>query len=123
MALHTELPIHKAAYDLLGVAVELVKNMPRDFKQSLGGEIRTECLAVLVAIYRANCARDKVPHIEVLIERLQMVILLLRLAKDMRMISTGQFARTIPYTQSIGKQATGWRRSAAPPVSREPRLP
>lgn len=123
MALHTELPIHKAAYDLLDVVVELVKNMPRDFKQSLGGELRDECLAVLLAIYRANVASDKVPHLNALIERLQMVILMLRLARDKQMISTKGFARTVPLTQSIGKQATGWRNKYLPPVSRGPRLP
>lgn len=31
MATHTHLPIYKAAYDLLDVATDLVKNMPRDF--------------------------------------------------------------------------------------------
>lgn len=32
MATHTELPIYKAAYDLLDVVTNFVKNMPRDFK-------------------------------------------------------------------------------------------
>ena len=36
MALHTELSIHKVAYDLLDVITDLVRKMPRDFKQSLG---------------------------------------------------------------------------------------
>lgn len=123
MALHDQLPIHKDAYDLLGVVVELVRNMPREFKQSLGGELRDECLAMLVAIYRANCAADKVPHLSALIERLQVVILLLRLARDMHMISTKAFGRTVPLTVSIGKQATGWRNKYLPPVSRGSRLP
>ena len=29
MALHTQLPIYKVAYDLLSVAVDYVRNMPR----------------------------------------------------------------------------------------------
>lgn len=32
MAIHTELPIHKLAYDLLGLTIDLVKNMPREVK-------------------------------------------------------------------------------------------
>lgn len=39
MALHTHLPIYKVAYDLLDIVTDLVKNMPRDFKQSIGGKI------------------------------------------------------------------------------------
>lgn len=38
MALHTNLPIYKVAYDLLDVVTDLVKNMPRDFKSSIGGK-------------------------------------------------------------------------------------
>ena len=42
---------------------------------------------------------------------------LLRLARDKRLISTGQYAKAVELTQSIGKQATGWRKSAASPVA------
>ena len=117
MALHTSLPIHKASYDLLDIIVELVKNMPRDFKQALGGKLRDECIEIHTAIYRANCARDKERHLSTAIERLQVTELLLRLCRDKRLISTGQYAKAIVLTNSIGKQANGWRRSAASPAS------
>jgi RNA-directed DNA polymerase len=39
MALHTQLPIYKVAYDLLDVVADLVKNMPRDVKRTFGNEI------------------------------------------------------------------------------------
>ena len=63
MAIHTELPIYKVAYDLLGVVVQIVKNMPRDFKQSVGGKIRDECIDVATLVFRANVAADKAPHL------------------------------------------------------------
>jgi hypothetical protein len=117
MALHTELPIHKVAYDLLDAITDLARNMPRDFKQSIGGKLRDEVVEIVVAIFRANCARDKAPHLEALIERLQVAELMLRLSRDKRLISTGQYARAIQLTNSIGKQANGWRRSATSPAS------
>ena len=59
MALHTDLPIFKVAYDLLDVIVGLVRNMPRDIKGVIGGEIpeftkllaqsRNEAMARMVA--------------------------------------------------------------------------
>lgn len=116
MAIHTELPIYKVAYDLLGVVVNLVKNMPRDFKQSIGGTIRDECIAIATLVFRANVAADKAPHLLDLLERLQVAELLLRLARDHRFISTGQYARAIALTGSIGKQANGWRKSASRPL-------
>jgi hypothetical protein len=117
MAIHTKLPIYKVAYDLLDVVTDLVKNMPRDFKQSIGGKISQECIEIVVLIFRANCARDKSPHLGELIERLQVAELLLRLARDKRLISTSQYAKAIELTNSAGKQANGWRRSAMSPAT------
>ena len=117
MALHTQLPIYKVAYDLLDAITDLAKNMPRDFKQSIGGKLRDEAVEIVVLIFRANCARDKAPHLSSLIERLQVAELLIRLSRDKRLISTGQYAKTIALTNSVGKQAGGWRRSAASPVA------
>jgi hypothetical protein len=117
MALHTQLPIYKVAYGLFDVIMDLAKNMPRDFKASIGGKLRDECIEILTLIFRANVARDKTPHLGTLIERLQVAELLLRLARDKRLISTGQYAKAVELTQSIGKQANGWRRSFAAPVA------
>jgi len=42
------------------------------------------------------------------------VTLLLRLSKDMRLISTGQFAQTIELTDQIGRQSSGWLKASSP---------
>ena len=117
MALHTELPIYKVAYDLLDAITDLAKNMPRDFKASIGGKLRDECVEIVVLIFRANTAQEKAPHLSTLIERLQVAELLLRLSRDKRLISTGQYAKAIELTNSVGKQAGGWRRSALSPAA------
>lgn len=118
MALHTNLSIYKVAYDLLSLATDVTKNMPRDFKASLGGRIRDECVELVILIGRANAARDKGPHLDALLERLQVAELLLRLSKDKRFISLKQYAAAAALTTSVGKQANGWRKySAASPVA------
>lgn len=117
MALHTQLPIYKVAFGLFDVIMDLAKNMPRAFKASIGGKLRDECIEILTLIFRANVARDKTPHLGTLIERLQVAELLLRLSRDKHLISTGQYAKAVELTQSIGKQANGWRRSSAAPVA------
>ena len=115
--LHSELPIYKVAYDLLGLIVQVARNMPRDVKQQLGGALRDECVQITVCIFRANVAREKAPHLLEVLERLQVAELLLRLSRDKRLISTAQYAAAIELTTSIGKQANGWRRSAVSPVA------
>ena len=78
MATHTQLPIYKVAYDLLGIIAGLVKNMHRDYKRSIGDKISTKCIEITVLIFRANVAQDKAPHLLELIERLQVAELMLR---------------------------------------------
>ena len=113
MALHHQLPIYKLAYDLLGMAVDLVRNMPRDIKGTLGAVIRDECVEMLVRIARANAAVDKVPHITALLEARETVELLLRTCHDKRFISTKQWATAVELMERIGQQAGGWRKHAA----------
>jgi len=117
MALASTLPIYRVTYELLQVATRITKDMPRDYKQSLGGKVREECVELVVLIYRANCSREKRPHLESLLERLQVVTLLLRLSKDMKLISTRQFAQTVELTDQIGRQASGWMKSTSSPAA------
>ncbi len=113
MGLHSDLPIFKVAYDLLDVTIGLVRNMPRDVKGVIGGEIRDGCLKMLVLIFRANVSIDKAPHLAELIERCQEIELLLRLCRDKHFIATKQYAAAILLTTSIGKQASGWKKKFA----------
>ncbi|ACR28668.1 four helix bundle protein [Burkholderia glumae] len=116
MALHTQLPIYRAAYSLLDTVTDVVKNMPRDFKRSIGEKISAECIEIMVLVFRANVAADKAPHLAELIERLQVIELLLRLGMDKRLIARGAYAGAVEQTTSIGKQATGWRNAARRPL-------
>lgn len=117
MALHHELPIYKETYDLLSMAVEITRSIPRDFKRLIGEKVREECVEMMVLIFRANVAQHKQPHIQALLERLQVVELMLRMSKDKRFISTKQYAAAVELTQNIGRQATGWKKaSSAPPA-------
>ena len=54
MATHTQLPIYKAAYDLLDIVTDLVKNMRRDFKRSIGEKIASECIEITILVFRAR---------------------------------------------------------------------
>lgn len=125
MAIHHQLPIYKQAYALLQLATTITRNMPKDFKASIGGEIRGLCVQSVILIARANAAQDKAPHLTTLLEHIHAAEILFRLSKDMRFISTGQYATAISLTDTIGKQANGWRKSAVvpAPVTSQPRQP
>ena len=112
MALHTELEIHRVAEDLLGLSLDLVRNIPRDLKQVVGAKIRDECLQVLVLIGRANMTREKLPHINLLLESIWMLNYLLRALTNRGLISKGQHAKAMMMTASVGRQANAWKKSA-----------
>ena len=113
MAQHTQLPIYRAAYTLLDSVTDMVKNMPRDFKRSIGEKISMECIEIMVLVFRANVASDKSPHLTELLERQQVIELLLRICVDKRLVSRPAYASAIEQTTSIGKQANGWKSSSA----------
>jgi hypothetical protein len=112
VALHTQLPIYRAAYTLLDVVTDLVTNMPRNFKRSIGEKLSAECVEIMVLVFRANVAADKSQHLAELLERLQVIELLLRLGMDKRLIDRKAYAGATEQTTSIGKQANGWKKSA-----------
>lgn len=120
MALHTQLPIYRVAEDLLDAVTDLVTNMKKDFKFSIGRKISEESIEVIVLIFRANVAENKAPHLTELIERLQVIEPLLRLSMNKGKISKGAYAKVIEITTSIGKQANGWRSSAASKSANRP---
>jgi hypothetical protein len=113
MALHTELPIYKVAYDLLGLAIDLTRNIPREVKLIVGGRMRDLCVELVMLVYKANTAKNKTPHLDVLLERVVETELLFRVSRDKQFISNGQYARAFQLTVSIGKQANGWRKHYA----------
>ena len=116
MAIHTTLAIYKTTYDLLDVVTDLAKNMNRDFKRSIGEKISTECIEITILVFRANVAQVKEPHLVELLERLQVIELMLRLAMDKRLISKGNYAKAVEFSTSIGKQANGWRNAQKRPL-------
>lgn len=117
MALHTDLEIHKVAEELLGLSLDLVRNIPRDLKQVVGAKIRDECLQVLVLIGRANMTREKLPHINLLLESIWMLNYLLRALTNQGLISKGQHAKVMKMTASVGRQANAWKKSATAPAA------
>ncbi|WP_232454898.1 four helix bundle protein [Burkholderia ubonensis] len=105
--------MYKTGYDLLTKVTGMVKNMERSFKRLIGEDIVDETKKLLILVYRANVAEDKVPHLSMLIERVKLVELLFRLAWDMDEITDRQYWIVIRLTESISKQTTKWREWSA----------
>lgn len=120
MALHTDTEIYKATYDLSKLVTELVANMPRNYKADFGADLRRDCMTLVKRTYQANTREDKVPVLQRMREEVEEVNLALRLAVDLKLISTKQYGRAIALTTSVGKQATGWQKHSESALVAEP---
>ena len=96
---------------LLRVAIA-TKNFPREHKYTLGQKLRDEVLDLIVFVYRANSAADKMAHIASILERVQVVEVMIRLCHDLRILSRGHYAGLIEITDALSRQAQGWLKSS-----------
>lgn len=108
MAQYKHLPIYKTTYTLLELIVKKTKEFPKDFKYSLGEKLFNECIDLVIYIYKANSATNKQGHIQGILERVQVVELLLRLSKDLHLINIDSFSEIVTLTDSIARQAQSW---------------
>ncbi len=54
MAAYNELPVYKAAYDLLLEIFKFSANLKREYKFTLGEKLKNEVTDLLTNIYKAN---------------------------------------------------------------------
>jgi len=108
MAKATDLPIYREAYELLELLAKLTQQFPRGYRQGLARDIFAEAQEVVKMVFKANCTTNKVPILEQLRVHLETLQLMLRLSKDLHLISAGQFGATVVLTTSVGKQMSGW---------------
>ena len=87
MALYSDLPVSKASYDLVLDIFGLVRNFNREYKYTLGEDLKREILNLVILIYRANSREDKGVVIAEARERVELIRLLIRLVKDLQQIN------------------------------------
>ncbi len=108
MANYDNLPVYKAAYDLLQDVYKGTGNVPRDVRFTLVETLKNELTEIIVLIYKANATPDKLPHIERAREMVVSVKVRLRLLHDLRHISVKAYARFAEQVESVSKQLASW---------------
>lgn len=64
MVVYDNLPVYKAAYDLLRSVYEKTGNIPRDVKYTLVEVLKKDLTEIMVMIYRANATTGKLLYLE-----------------------------------------------------------
>ena len=108
MTTYYNLPVYKQSYDLLLDIFKLTKDFNREYKYTIGEELKKETTAMIINIYRANCSNNKVEYIVCARENIEVIRLLIRLLKDLHQIKVVKIAKLNLAIEGLSKQLTGW---------------
>lgn len=111
MAIYNDLPIYKASYDLLIEIFHFVKNFSKEYKYTVGDNLKKEMIDLMMLIYRANSYRDKISIIQEAREKIEVIRLLVRLMKDLRQINLPLFVQVNERIELVSRQLSGWQKS------------
>lgn len=108
MAIYENLPVFKEVYDLLLQFIRLSGNLKRDFRYTIGEQLKKEILELCVFIYQANASHEKTGFISKAREKMVVIKLNLRVLNDTHQISIKQYSMLVDKVVSINKQLSSW---------------
>lgn len=111
MAIYSDLPLYKATYDLTLEMFKLVKDFEREYKYTIGEDLKKKTIDLVALIYRANTIRDKLEVIVSAREKIEVIRLLVRLTKDLKQISMKKFVSISKSIETVSRQLVGWSKS------------
>ena len=111
MAYYTFLPVYKASYDLLLEMFRAIKDFNREYKYTLGENIKKEAIEMVTNIYRANSSFSKKPYLQKAREKIETIRIFFRLCRDLRQVGLERFVDINEKIENVSKQLAAWERS------------
>ena len=75
MVLYYELPVYRDTYKLLLKIFEVTKDFSKEYKYSLGQDMKRDGLQLVRSIYRANKSTQKKVHLETFLDEFELLAL------------------------------------------------
>ena len=101
--------VFKDVYNLVQKIFLYTQEFPREYKYTLGQDMKRDAMQLVRSIYRANKAKSKTEYLEVFLDDFELLKLEIRLCVDMKILAVKKQAELSGLMDSIGKQITGWR--------------
>jgi len=92
---------------------EFTKDFSREYKYTLGQDMKRDVLMLVRSIYRANRNTEKRQYLEEFLDNFEILKLEIRLCTDLKLISIKKQADLSMLLDSIGKQATAWKNKSS----------
>lgn len=109
-ALYYDLSVYRSSYQLAMLLFAASKNFAREYKYTVGQELKNEAIEMIKNIYRANKAFNKLVPIDLARENLEIIRLLLRLMRDLRQLGLKKFVEINLAVEDVSKQLAAWEK-------------
>lgn len=109
---HTELFVYKASYDLLLSIFQITKNFSKEYKYTVGEQLKNETIEITKCLFKANISKDKEAikySLEKASEHLEVIRLLFRVMKDLKQLNLEKFIQINEVIESISNQLNTWK--------------
>ena len=110
MALYYELSVYKDTYSLILLLYNVTGQYPREYKFSLGQDIKRDAMELIRSIYRANRASKKETYLLEFLEQFELLKLEIRISYDLHLLPLKTYTTISEIMTRIGKQINGWRK-------------
>ena len=108
-----ELPVVVGkAYDFSVWLIQKVEHFPRSYRFSVGDRLVAAAIDLLLRLVDAAYARDKTAILSEVNGMLNRMRYLLRLAKDLKLLSVDSYGYAAERVEEIGRMAGGWRKAS-----------
>lgn len=109
MSTYNNLPVYKTTYDLLLEIFQTTKNFSREYKYTIGQDLKLEATQLIKRIFQANSAFDtRRQYIQYAREHTEVIRLYSRLLKDLKQVNVKKFISINEKIESISKQLAKW---------------
>jgi hypothetical protein len=112
MALFYDLPVYRDTYKLILKIFEFTKDFSKEYKYTLGQDMKRDALQLVRSIYRANKSTNKKEYLEAFLDDFELLKLEIRLCTDMKILPIRKQAELSLLMDNIGKQITSWRNAS-----------
>ena len=85
---------------------QFTKDFSKEYKYTVGENIKKQTIELLTLIFRANSRKDKQQVLQEARESIEIIRLFIRLMKDMHQISLKRFVQVNKKVEDVSKQLT-----------------
>ena len=114
MVMINQLPIYRDSYILLTEIYKVTNKFARDYKYTLGQDMKRDCLDLFRHLYLANVMpKQREEYIDRFLAAFELFEIEMRLSVDLNVMSLNKMAELALVMESINKQAKAWRKKTS----------